>query len=402
MNQPADQRAHQILTVLTAFLSLFAVVGFALYGLPRFYPYYVQELGWTRAQVTSGNAYSKIAVALAFGFIAGKLVDRFGPRRLMLVGIVMAGGALVGLSYVTSMSAFYFFYVFNALGYVFGGPLPNQVLLSRWFDRARGRAMGVAYLGIGVGGALVPLLAFWLTQAYGWRGALRILGYLMIAVSLPCAWFVKEPARAAAAAAQAVQSLRTILSRPAFYFLMLGSMASIGAVGGTIQNLALYLSLDRNFAQVDIDTTLSAILLGSLVGRLTMGWLADRWAKKHVMLLIYSIVAVSIPMVVYAPTPGWTKVCAFIFGIGLGGDYMIIPLMAAEMYGVAVLGRVMGVVLTADSVAESLVPMIVAGMRDVSGSYANGFMLLLILAAGGAIAVSFLPKRGAHATVARP
>jgi sugar phosphate permease len=386
------ERSQQVVALATAFLSLFAIVGFALYGLPRFYPYFVQELGWTRAQVTSGNAYSKIAVALAFGFIAGKLVDRFGPRRSMLAGIIMAGGALVGLSYVTTMGAFYFFYVFNALGYVFGGPLPNQVLLSRWFDKARGKAMGVAYLGIGVGGAIVPLLAFWLTQTYGWRGALRILGALMIAIALPCAWFVKEPARAAAAGAQAVQSLGTILSRPAFYLLMLGSMASIGAVGGTIQNLALYLSLDRKFAQVDIDTTLSAILLGSVVGRLTMGWLADRWAKKHVMILIYVIVAASIPLLVYAPTPAATKVCAFLFGIGLGGDYMIIPLMAAEMYGVAVLGRVMGVVLTADSVSESLVPMVVAGMRDVSGSYANGFMLLLILAAAGAIAVSFLPR----------
>ena len=76
----------------------------------------------------------------------------------MLVGIVMAGGALVGLSYVTTFAAFYLFYGFNALGYVCGGPLPNQVLLSRWFDRARGKAMGVAYLGIGLGGAIVPML----------------------------------------------------------------------------------------------------------------------------------------------------------------------------------------------------------------------------------------------------
>ena len=92
--------------------------------------------------MTSGNAYSKIFVALAFGFLAGRLVDRFGPRRLMLGGIVMAGGALVGLSYVTSLGAFYFFYTFNALGYVFGGPLPNQVLLSRWFDKAAARRWG--------------------------------------------------------------------------------------------------------------------------------------------------------------------------------------------------------------------------------------------------------------------
>jgi sugar phosphate permease len=210
-------------------------------------------------------------------------------------------------------------------------------------------------------------------------------------VSLPAAYFVREPARAAAAAAPSL-SLGAILSRPAFYFLMIGSMASIGAVGGTIQNLALYLSLDRKLPQVEIDTTLSIILGGSVIGRLTMGWLADRWAKKHVMFLIYSIVAISIPLLVYAPTPATLKLCAFLFGIGLGGDYMIIPLMAAELYGLAILGRVMGIVLTADSVSESLVPMLVASMRDTSGSYTSGFLVLVVLAAIGALAVALLPR----------
>jgi MFS family permease len=389
-----NDRASQTLAVVTAFLALFAVVGFALYGLPLFYPYWFTELGWTRAQVTSGNAYSKIFVALAFGFLAGRLVDRFGPRRLMLGGIVMAGGALVGLSYVTSLGAFYFFYAFNALGYVFGGPLPNQVLLSRWFDRARGKAMGVAYLGIGVGGAIVPLLAAWLTQTWGWRESLRVLGVLMIVIALPVAYFVREPAAASTRAAGPALSLQGILSRPAFYLLMLGSMASIGAVGGTIQNLALYLSLDRKLAPAEIATTFSIILAGSVIGRLTMGWLADRWPKKHVMFLIYTIVAVSIPMLVYAPTPTTLKLCALLFGIGLGGDYMIIPLMAAELYGVAILGRVMGIVLTADSVSESLVPMFIASMRDSSGSYAAGFLVLVVLAAIGAAAVALLPRSG--------
>ena len=161
-----------------------------------------------------------------------------------------------------------------------------------------------------------------------------------------------------------------------------------------MQNLALYLSLDRRLPQGTIDTTLSLILVGSLVGRLFMGWLADRMAKKHVMLLIYVIVAVSIPMLVYAPTTTALKFCAFVFGIGLGGDYMIIPLMAAELYGVAILGRVMGIVLTADSVSESLVPMFVASMRDQSGSYTSGFLVLVTLAAIGAAAVAFLPRSG--------
>ena len=399
MNDSQVPRGQQLFAVVTAFLALFAIVGVALYGLPRFYPFFVQELGWSRQQVTSGNAYSKIFVAIAFGFLAGRMVDRVGPRRLMLGGIVMAGLALVGLSYVTTMGMFYLFYAFNALGYVCGGPLPNQVLLSRWFDKGRGKAMGIAYLGIGVGGALVPLLAYTLTQRAGWRGALWWLGVLMIAVALPAAWFVREPPAAAASArAAAARSLAPIVSRPAFFLLLIGSMASIGAVGGTMQNLALYLSLDRKLAQVDVDGTLSLILVGSLAGRLFMGWLADRVAKKRVMILIYLIVAAAIPPLFYAPTPFMLKLFAFVFGIGLGGDYMIIPLMAAELYGVAIMGRVMGIVLTADSVAESVVPMVVAGLRDSTGSYGAGFVVLVGLAAIGAVAVSLLPGRpGAEA-----
>jgi len=400
MTDATRPRQQQILAVVTAFLALFAIVGFALYGLPRFYPFYVQELGWTRQQVTSGNAYSKIAVAIAFGFLAGRFVDRFGPRRLMLAGIVMAGAALVGLSYVTTLSAFYFFYCFNALGYVFGGPLPNQVLLSRWFDRARGKAMGIAYLGIGAGGAIVPLLALFLTQNYGWREALRILGLMMIAVALPGAYFVREPPSLAAGAdasfggpgPPSLPSLKNILTRAPFYFLMIGSMASIGAVGGTVQNLALYLSLDRKLPQSAVDGTLSLVLTGSLVGRLLMGWLADQWPRKRVMLLIYVIVALAIPPLFYADTSGMLSLAAFLFGIGLGGDYMIIPLMAADLYGLAIMGRVMGVVLTADSVAEALVPMQVAAIRAQTGSYAVGFLVLVVLAAIGAVAVSLLPR----------
>ncbi len=406
MSADRDDRVAQLFAVVTAFLALFAIVGVALYGLPRFYPFFVQELGWSRQQVTSGNAYSKIAVAIAFGFIAGRLVDRLGPRRVMLGGIVLAGLALVGLSYVTTLGAFYFFYAFNALGYVCGGPLPNQVLLSRWFEKGRGKAMGIAYLGIGVGGALVPLLAYQLTQIAGWRGALWWLGVLMIVVALPAAWFVREPSAAAASArAASALSLKPVVSRPAFFLLMAGSMASIGAVGGTMQNLALYLSLDRKLAQADVDATLSLILIGSLAGRLFMGWLADRVAKKRVMILIYLIVAAAIPPLFYAPSPATLKLFAFVFGIGLGGDYMIIPLMAAELYGVAIMGRVMGIVLTADSVAESVVPMIVAALRDSTGSYAAGFAVLVSLAAIGAIAVSLLPGRpgaGASAVEASP
>src|SRR5437899_9533220 len=143
----------------TAFLALFCIVGLALWGLPYYYDFMVQQFGWTRAQVTSGNALSKLVVGPVFGFIAGWMVDRFGPRRLMMAGILMAGAALIGLGCISTLGMFYFFYLFNALGYVCGGPLPNQVLLSRWVVKAGGKAMGFAYLGIGLGGAAVPWIS---------------------------------------------------------------------------------------------------------------------------------------------------------------------------------------------------------------------------------------------------
>src|SRR5438105_417907 len=234
--QPVSTRATQAQVAATSFFALFAIVGLALYGLPFFYDFMVRDFGWTRAQVTSGNAISKLIVGPAFGFFAGWIVDRFGPRRLMIAGILMAGIALVGLGSIHSLAGFYVFYVVNALGYVCGGPLPNQVLLSRWFTGARGRAMGFAYLGIGLGGAIVPLLAVRLEHAFGWRVALMTIGALIIVLALPLALSVREAPAAtegrhdadvARTAEPPAVSLRDVLRAPAFYLLAAGSMCSI-------------------------------------------------------------------------------------------------------------------------------------------------------------------------------
>jgi len=389
-------KARQVQIASTSFLALFSIVGLALYGLPFFYDFMVRDFGWTRAEVTSGNALSKLVVGPLFGFIAGWIVDRFGPRRLMMVGILMAGGALVGLSYISTLGFFYFFYLFNALGYVCGGPLPNQVLLSRWFDKSRGKAMGFAYLGIGIGGALVPQLARFLTDSYGWHTALRVIGILIVLIALPMAFFVKDSPTGRAfekAQREAPVSIAPILRSPYFYLLAVGSMCSIAAVGGTYQNLKLFLSLDQGLGQASIATLLSLVLGASLFGRVLMGWLADRFPKKYVMILIYMLVASGIPLLFWVHSAWALYAFAIVFGIGLGGDYMIIPLMAAEIFGVRVLGRVMGIILTADGVAEATAPMLVGYLRDKGDSYATGFTLLIFLAFLGAVAVFFLPKK---------
>jgi sugar phosphate permease len=401
MTEPSEARAsHARQVALTAFVALFTIVGLALYGLPLYYDFMVREFGWSRTQVTSGNALSKLVVGPAFGFLAGWIVDRFGPRRLMMAGIVMAGGALVGLAHMSSLSTFYLFYLFNALGYVCGGPLPNQVLLSRWFDRARGKAMGLAYLGIGIGGTIVPLLSARLVAAVGWRGALQTLGILIIVLALPFAYFVREDpadsderrAGRAPARKEPPAPVGRVFRSPAFYLLAIGSMCSIAAVGGTNQHLKLFLSLDLHYSQSGAASIISTVLAFSIAGRLLMGWLSDRVPKKRVMLMIYLLIAVSIPLLFMGRSPLAMYAFAAIFGLGLGGEYLIIPLMAAELFGVKVLGRLLGVVLTADGVAEAVAPMGIGYLHDVTGSYHTGFVVLIGVALAGAVAILALPS----------
>jgi sugar phosphate permease len=390
----AEVSRKSVQATAAAFAVLFCIVGMALWGLPFYYDFMVQQFGWTRGQVTSGNALSKLLVGPLFGFIAGWMVDRFGPRRLMMAGILMAGAALFGLGSISTLSMFYFFYVFNALGYVCGGPLPVQVLLTRWFDKSRGKAMGIAYLGIGLGGAVVPWISRNLVEHFGWQGALRTIGVLIVVIALPAALLAKEPPRregdqAVAATLNAHRAFRTL----PFYVLTLGSMLSVAAVSGTQQNLKLFLSLDLHFTQGESARILSLVLTFSIAGRLLMGWLADKFAKKHVMVLIYMLVACAIPLLLAGPSRGAVYAFGLVFGIGLGGDYMIVPLVTAEIFGVQQLGLLLGVILTANGVAEAAAPWLVGHLRDATGSYSAGFAMLIGMALLGAAAAAALPKR---------
>jgi MFS family permease len=390
-------RSSQPYIVATAFLTLFALVGFAYYGLPFFYDFMTEEYGWSRAVVTSGNAVGKLVVGPLFGFIAGWMIDRYGPRRLMLSGSLMMGFALVGLSFAGNLSLFYLFYLFNALGYVLGGPIPCQVLISRWFDKNRGKAMGIAYLGIGAGGAIVPLLAAGLEKQFGWHLALGILGLLVVLISLPMAWFIRDPSSRQTIVKteekKSMPPIRDILKRPEFYLLALGSMCAIGTVGGIGQHLKLYLR-DLEFTQSEAAQVMSFVLLASLIGRVLMGFLSDLVSRKYVMILIYLLVASAIPLLMLPDFPGRIYLFAVIYGIGLGGDYMIIPLMAGDLFGVKVLGRVMGIILVADGVAESMFPVLVGALyNEAAKSYNLGFTVLICLALAGVVFIAFLPKK---------
>lgn len=393
---------RRVRLVSTSFLALFAIVGLVLYGLPLYYDFFIKELGWTRAQVTSGNMIGKVLVGPLFGFLAGTLIDRVGPRKPMMAGIVVAAIALVGLGNVQTIGLFYLFYAMNALGYVLAGPLPNQVLLSQNFKESRGKAMGIAYVGIGIGFFFVPQITKYLIGAFGWRTALMLLGVVVVIVAMPLVLLLREGEGPAAARVEAPKApLKEHLTNKNFYILALGSMASIGAVGGAVQHFKMMLTLDKGWTQPQALNVISMIAAVSLIGRFGAGWLADKIGPKRVMLIVYALVTAAMLILVSGAEGSTIYLYVLCFGLGLGGEYLIIPLMAAQLYGTAVLGRIMGIILTADGVAEALFPWIVGKLYDSTHSYSAGFKLLAGLAAFGALAIAMLPgKRPAAAPAA--
>src|SRR5436305_10442659 len=149
--------------------------------MPFFYDYFIRDFGWTRAQTTSGIALATILIQP----VAGLLLHRYSTRRLILFGAGMLLVSLVGFGLGNgSLLLYYLCWCAFMVGYIYAGPLPHQVLLTHWFRRNRGLAIGLSYLGLGLGGALSQkYVALPLIHAFGWRTALMLMGASMLVLA---------------------------------------------------------------------------------------------------------------------------------------------------------------------------------------------------------------------------
>ena len=131
-----------------------------------------------------------LVIGPPFGLLAGALIDRIGARWVILSGIGLVGFPLIAMGFMSHFWEYQFLCVLEVMGYVLAGPIANQVLVSHWFQARRGRAMGFAYLGLGVGGAVAPPTINWLIHTFGWRHALWMVGAAILIILFPIGLFV--------------------------------------------------------------------------------------------------------------------------------------------------------------------------------------------------------------------
>lgn len=382
-----------------AFLTLMVTVGIPFYGMPFYYDHFIREFGWSRAATTGGIAFATLLVQP----IGGLLVHRFRPSRLILTGSVLLCVSIAAFGMGSgSLYLYYLAWCGFIAGYVTAGPIPHQVILSQWFRKRRGLVMGLAYLGLGLGGAISQkFVALPLMNAFGWRTALIVTGAICLAAA-PLALFVMRDrpadkgllpdgeANEPTGVRYESRSFGYMLRQRSFWLLAFGSACSIGAIGSINQHMKL-LFQDAGLTASTVADTTFIILVSSLAGRVIMGWLADVVAKKYVMIAAYLFVAVPVPLLFIIDRPGMPELFAAVFGFGLGADYMLIPLMAAHLFGPNSLARAMGIILPADSVAQTCFPYLLGVLYDQQQNYHFGLVIVIALAFSGALAIAMLP-----------
>ncbi len=387
--------------VVATFLNLFLTTGIVYYGFPVFYVSLTQSLGFSRQQAMSGIFYGFIVMAPLFGLLAGVLIDRVGARAVILCGIGFAGLSLVFMGMISSVREYYLLCLTEVVGYVLAGPIPNQVLIANWFRTLRGRSMGYAYLGLGLGGVVSPLLIHSLVENFGWRRAFEVIGVVILVVLFPVGiWITRSypremgllPDGAAVEDAKPV-AIETnpvrvggVMRTLDFWLLLVGSALVIGAIGAVISNFILFLR-DAGHTVGWASRALTVLLIASLAGRVTVGYVADRFTRKNVMALFYLTLAAAIPLLFIRNSSTSIIVFALIFGFAMGADYMLIPLVAADCFGLTALGKLLALIIMADSLLQSAGSVLAAHIFDTRHSYNLAWEIVTVGGILGALGI---------------
>jgi MFS transporter, OFA family, oxalate/formate antiporter len=390
--------------VAAAFLNLFFAVAVIFYGFPVFYPALVESLGFSRAQVTEGFLLGFLAAGLPFGLLAGAVIDRVGARWVILAGSGLIGISLILMGFITALWEYEALCIVEVLGYVMAGPIANQVLIAKWFRIRRGQAMGYAYLGLGFGGVVSPLMVDFLIRTFSWRHAVEFVGAVIVAVLFPVGFWVTrstpaemglEPdgftgadsseestSRGEAVSIDVAAAVRTAN----FWLILAGTTLVVGAIGAVIQHFILFLK-DQGYSATEASQFSTALLASSLGSRVLVGYLADRFRKKNTMALFYLLLGATIPILHFAQRPVAAWSFALAFGFAMGADYMLIPLVTAECFGTASLGKLLALIIMGYSLGQWGAPWLAGKIFDARHSYSLAWEIMTAAGVLGAAAI---------------
>ena len=338
------------------------------------------EFGWSRESISAAFGLAAISVAICSPLL-GHLLDRWGPRRLILPCMAVFGTAFGSLSLLTP-NLFQLYATFVVLGIVGNGTtqMGYSRAVSTWFDERRGTALSLVMAGVGTGAMVFPPLALAVIDHYGWRAAYALLGVVVLVLGIPLtAIFVRERPRSASGAGQPLEGLgvaegvRTKTFWVVVATLFLGSVS----VNGAITHLSPLLT-DRGVSSSTAALAASILGVASFCGRLVTGFLLDRYFGPRVGLVLLMTIAAGILALATASSAGIGMMAAVLIGFGLGAEADITPYLLTRYFGLRSFSTLYGFTWTAYAIAGAIGPVVMGRAFDLTGSYTS---LLTLLAA---------------------
>jgi MFS family permease len=377
------------LGVMAGFGSLF-VYTFSVFVKPL-----SGQFGWNREAISAGFAIAAVTLGLASP-ILGRWIDRFGPRRIILPCMSIYVAAIFSLA-LLRLGLWQFYLTCFLLGAVGNGAahLAYSRSISTWFDRRLGTALAFVMVGAGLGAMIFPVVAQSLITRSGWRAAYASLAAIALLLGLPLSWrYIRERGathpKATPVAHAGISWQQGVRSSPFWIVTAVLFVSSISMNGAITHLSALLTDRGLNTARA----ALCASILGgaSLLGRVFVGWLLDRFFGPYVAFAINAITALGILTLARADSFLAGSLAAALIGIGAGGEAATTPYLLTRYFGLRAFSTLYGLTWTFYAAAGAIGPVILGHAFDATGSYTT--LLTLLASALGLMALAnfLLPR----------
>lgn len=339
-----------------------------------------EKFAWSRAEIALSLSIF-IGVLIATLPFVGMLLDRIGARRMLLISIPAYAAALASLATLGG-SLTQLYVTFGVLAVLSAGTqsLTYVTLLSMWFDRRRGLAIGLCMAGFGLGYIVVPQFVHFFIGHHGWRSAYLGLGGLaLVGAFLPALAWVRTPPRTNAPGlrqepvALAGHTVGAALRTREFWLLALVFATASFTLNG-IQSHIVPLLVGEGMSPGTAALMLSAIGIGSCPGRILAGHLMDRLSAPHVVFCFFLLSIGGMGIVLLSHDTGWILLAAICIGLSLGAENDAMGFIAGRYFGLRNFGRIYSLLLCAYLAGSAIGPYVLASNFDASGSYSQGLI----------------------------
>jgi MFS family permease len=403
------------ITLLMLYVLIFTA-GMGFYSYQVFIPRFEEEFGWTRLQTVLPAALWAVVYGIS-GFFVGAWIQRFGIRRVMVSGTIAGAALYLAMSMITNLWHLRIIVMLSGVTVAATTLVPAQTLITLWFNKKRGRAMGFTLMGIGLGGLILPPLVAWLIQQVGWRQTYQITAAATLVLLLPPLLLVLKDkpsdigevpdGRSAAAADAEVTHVPTgIPARHAvrtatFWLLFFTYLLQLYVMSAINVNTTAFAE-GVGYTPLVAPLFLAFAVGTSVPGRFFYGWLTDRIAPPILMAsagllmatsaLVLDVLVIRLGMIGSAPI--W--LFAVLQGLGIAGSTVVLPILVGRCFGDLEFGKIQGLVMAGFAIGVIFGGPSAAVIFDATGSYELAFVLAAIIGAASAVLAVLVRPHALH------